>query len=147
MKRWLPLMLFAAVIGGGLLSAKSVLAGEAVVRAVLFYSPTCSHCFRLEKEALPALQKKYGHALVIARVNVISANGEKIYGKVLERFKVPEHRIRVPALVIGESYLVGTVEIPQGFPGLIDAGLAGGGWHGRICRACLKSIWHRAAPP
>lgn len=127
MKRWLPLMLFAAVIGGGFLSAKSVLAEEAVVRAVLFYSPTCSHCFRLEKEALPALQNKYGHALVIARVNVISANGEKIYGKVLERFKVPEHRIRVPALVIGESYLVGTVEIPQGFPALIDAGLARGG--------------------
>jgi uncharacterized membrane protein len=64
---------------------------------------------------------------VIFRLNVISTAGSKIYEKALERFKVTENRIGVPALIIGETFLVGTVEIPEKFPGLIDAALSKGG--------------------
>jgi uncharacterized membrane protein len=127
MKRWMPLLLILAVTWGGFIAVKSAMAKDAIVYAVLFYSPTCSHCAKLEKEVLPTLQEKYGKKLVIVRVNVISAAGSKIYEKALDRFKVPEDRIRVPALIIGETFLVGTVEIPEKSPGLINAALSKGG--------------------
>jgi uncharacterized membrane protein len=127
MKRWMPLLLIMAVTWGGFLAVKSAMAKDAIVYAVLFYSPTCSHCAKLEKEVLPTIQEKYGNKLVIVRVNVISAAGSKIYEKALDRFKVPEDRIRVPALIIGETFLVGTVEIPEKSPGLINAALSKGG--------------------
>lgn len=127
MKRWMPLLLILAVTWGVFLAVKSAMAKDAIVYAVLFYSPTCSHCAKLEKEVLPTLQKKYGNKLVIVHVNVISAAGSKIYEKALDRFKVPENRIGVPTLIIGETFLVGTVEIPEKFPGLINAALSKGG--------------------
>ena len=127
MKRWMPLLLIVAVIWVCFLAVKSAMAKDAVVYAVLFYSPTCSHCAKLDREILPALQEKYGNKLVIVRLNVISAAGSKIYEKALELFKVPEERIRVPALIIGETFLVGTVEIPEKSPGLINAALSKGG--------------------
>ena len=127
MKRWMPFLLIVAVIWVCFLAVKSAMAKDAVVYAVLFYSPTCSHCAKLDREILPALQEKYGNKLVIVRLNVISAAGSKIYEKALELFKVPEERIRVPALIIGETFLVGTVEIPEKSPGLINAALSKGG--------------------
>jgi len=127
MKRWMSLLLILAVTWGGFLAVKSARAKDAIVYAVLFYSPTCFHCAKLEKEVLPKLQEKYGNKLVIVRVNVISAAGSEIYEKALDRFKVPENRIRVPALIIGETFLVGTVEIPEKSPGLINAALSKGG--------------------
>jgi uncharacterized membrane protein len=127
MKRWMPFLLLLAVISGCLLAVKSAMAKDAIVYAVLFYSPTCSHCAKLEKEVLPNLQEKYGKRLVIVRLNVISAAGGKIYEKALDRFKVPENRIGVPSLMMGETFLVGTVEIPETMPGLINAALLKGG--------------------
>jgi uncharacterized membrane protein len=128
MKRWMPLLLILAVTSGAFLAVKPALAKNAVVYAVLFYSPTCSHCAKLDRENLPALQKKYGKKLVIVRLNVISAAGSKIYEKALERYKVSEKsRIGVPTVIIGDAFLVGTVEIPEKFPGLVDAALAKGG--------------------
>jgi uncharacterized membrane protein len=127
MKRWMPLLLLLAVTCGCFLAVKSAIAKDAIVYTVVFYSPTCSHCAKLEREVLPKLQEKYGNRLVIVRLNVISAAGSKIYEKALDRFKVPENRIGVPSLIIGEAFLVGTVEIPAKFPDLIDAAFAKGG--------------------
>lgn len=128
MKRWIPLLLVPAVIWGCFLTVKSAMAKDTAVYAVLFYSPTCSHCAKLDREDLPALQQKYGKKLVIVRLNVISAAGSKLYEKALERYKVSEKsRIGVPTVIIGDAFLVGTVEIPEKFPGLIDAALAKGG--------------------
>jgi len=127
MKHWMPLLLILTVIWGCFFAVKSAIAKNAVVHAVLFYSPTCSHCAKLDREVIPALQEKYGNKLVILRLNVISAAGNKIYEKALERFKVTGNRIGVPTLIIGEEFLVGTVEIPEKFPGLINAALAKGG--------------------
>jgi uncharacterized membrane protein len=126
MKRWM-LLLILVVTWGGFPAVKSAMAKDAVVYAVLFYSPTCSHCAKLDRDILPALQEKYGNKLVIVPVNVISAAGGKIYEKALERFRVSEDRIRVPTLIIGETFLVGNIEIPEKFPGLIDAALSKGG--------------------
>jgi uncharacterized membrane protein len=127
MKHRIPLLLILAVIWGCFFTVKSAAAKDTVVYAVLFYSPTCSHCSKLDAEVLPLLQAKYGHKLVLVRLNIISAAGSNIYEKALERFKVPENRIGVPTVIIGDSFLVGTVEIPEKLPGLIDAAFSRGG--------------------
>ena len=127
MKRWLSLLLILAAAWGVFLSVKSAVAKDSIVYTVLFNSPTCSHCAKLEKEFLPALQKTYGHKLVIVRVNAISASGSDIYEKALDRFKIPENRIGVPTLIIGETFLVGDVEIPEKLPGIINVALSKGG--------------------
>lgn len=129
MKRGMSFLLVLALAWGCLCFTvvKSAMAKDAVVHAVLFYSPTCSHCAKLEREFLQTLQEKYGKKLAIVRVNVISAAGTATYEKAIDRFKVPEERIRVPALIIGETFLVGTVEIPEILPGLIQSALSKGG--------------------
>jgi uncharacterized membrane protein len=42
-------------------------------------------------------------------------------------FQIPEDRRGVPALIIGDTLLVGALEIPQLFPNLIEQGLEAGG--------------------
>jgi len=81
---------------------------------------------------------------VIFRLNVISAAGNRIYDKALERFKVQENRIGVPALIIGETFLVGTDEIPEKFPGLIAAALSKGGLDLPNLPVYMNSLSYRA---
>jgi uncharacterized membrane protein len=127
MKRSMPLILMLVIIWGGICPAESRAAKDAVVHVALFYSPTCFHCTKLENEILPRLTEKYGKKLVIVHVNVIGAAGSRIYEAAIERLKVPEERIRIPSVIVGETLLVGTVEIPEKLPGLIDAALPKGG--------------------
>lgn len=127
MNRRLLLLLMLAGFWGCFVLVNSAMAKSPTVYAALFYSPTCSHCAKLDREFLVALQEKYGDKLVIVRVNVVSALGSELYEKALERFKVGEERIGVPALIIGNAFLMGTREIPEKFPSLIDRALREGG--------------------
>ncbi|MFA9402233.1 MAG: vitamin K epoxide reductase family protein [Anaerolineales bacterium] len=125
-----------------------------VVQAVLFYSPSCGHCHKVIQEDLPPLYEKYntqeewffvgeppgeetselppvtglmGDTLQILYINVASPLGSELFGNALLQFEVPENRFGVPNLFIGETSLVGSVEIPELFPGLIDEALEQGG--------------------
>ena len=42
-------------------------------------------------------------------------------------FEVPSERLGVPTLVVADMVLVGSVEIPDQFPAIIETGLAQGG--------------------
>ncbi len=105
----------------------TVLAQASVVRAVLFYSPTCPHCHIVMEEHLPPLKAQYGDRLEILEVNVQTSAGNRVYEAYLSDYSVPPERQGVPALVVADTYMVGSVEIPTYFPGLIEQGLAGGG--------------------
>ncbi len=97
-----------------------------IVRAVLFYSPTCGHCEKVIQQDLPPLQARYGEQLIIARINVAEPAGQQLYQVTVARFNVPDARLGVPTLVVGQEYLVGSVEIPERFPGIIENNLANG---------------------
>ena len=97
------------------------------VRAVLFYSPTCGHCHKVITEDLPPLQAKYQEQLQILGIDVTQADGQKLYQQAVAYYRVPSERLGVPALIVGTSYLVGSQEIPEQFPALIDSGLSAGG--------------------
>lgn len=100
---------------------------QPVVRAVLFFSPTCGHCHKVIEEDLPPLIEKYGDQLEIILVNVTTPEGRQLFQSAAAYF-IEEREIRgVPTLVIGDQVLIGSVEIPEQLPGIIDAGLAQSG--------------------
>ncbi len=126
MKRLPIIFLLLIAFAGGLLPrTKSVHAKTPVVHAVLFYSPTCSHCHHIMNEVLPPLQEKYGDQLIIFEINIQALEGQALYETVINRFQLEWYG--VPMLIVGETILLGSVEIPEKFSAIIDEGLAAGG--------------------
>lgn len=101
--------------------------GQPIVRAVLFYSPTCPHCQQVITQDLLPLLEEYGSQLEIAGFDISQAGGHALYQAAVERFAIAEHRLGVPTLIIADVVLVGSLEIPEDLPGIIEAGLAEGG--------------------
>lgn len=99
----------------------------AIVQAILFYSPSCPHCHTVIDQHLPPLQEQYGDQLQILGVDVSKPLGQQLYQNTITKFNLPTPRQGVPALVVGDTVLVGSVEIPQLFPQIIADGLAAGG--------------------
>jgi uncharacterized membrane protein len=117
-------LILAALVGG---SEQRAAAQEAqpVVHAVLFYSPTCGHCQYVIGDVLPPLYQKYGSQLQIIGFDVTQAQGQAMFLSALQKFGVQQPS--VPFLVIDDIHLVGSQEIEEQFPGLIDSYLALGG--------------------
>jgi uncharacterized membrane protein/thiol-disulfide isomerase/thioredoxin len=107
--------------------ASPVQAETSVVHAVLFYSPSCGHCHKVMTEDLPPLLERYGTQLQIIAVNVTAENGQQLYQSALSYYNIPDERIGVPTLLVGSTVLVGSLEIPQIFPQIIQQGLEQGG--------------------
>ena len=103
-------------------------AARPVVHAVLFYSPTCPHCHYVITETLPPLMEKYGDQLQIIGVDVTQPDGQMLFLAALDKFNLEEGG--VPFLVVGNTYLVGSADIPEKFPSLIEDYLkqGGAGW-------------------
>ena len=97
------------------------------VYAVLFYSSTCPYCEQVISEVLPPLVEKYGLQLQIFAVNTSTATGNNLYQATIEAFEIPTERRGVPTLIVGEQILVGSMDIPQRFPSIIEEGLTQGG--------------------
>ncbi len=120
------------------------------VRAVLFYAPGCPHCRHVISQDLPVFFEIYGgpprvwvneSAAEEDRVLSLASNGEleillvdaslpvgaELYQASMLSHPVTPERDGVPRLVIGDTVLVGAVEIPARFHGLIGQALATGG--------------------
>lgn len=130
-KKILPLFLLLCL---ALLApfARPAAAQEAIVHAVLFYSPSCGHCEKLINEDLPPIANKYQDQLQLIGVDVSQAGGAALYQAAVTYYKVPDDRLGVPLLVVNDTVLVGGAEIPQQFPLIIDDTLKAGGndWPG-----------------
>ncbi len=102
--------------------------GDSVVRAVLFYSPTCPHCHSVISEVLLPMVDDYGSDhLQIVGIDTTQPAGGQVYQMTIEKYQILPHRQGVPTLVIGDVVLVGSSEIPERFPGLVKEGLEMGG--------------------
>ncbi len=102
-------------------------AAAPVAHAVLFYSPTCPHCHVVIDEVLPPLQSRYGEQLAVAMVDVTRPDGQALYRSAITAFAIADDRLGVPTLIMDETVLVGSAEIPAQLPGLIETTLAAGG--------------------
>lgn len=98
-----------------------------VIYAVLFYSPTCPHCHQVITEDLPPLIAQYPDQLFILPIDVSTEEGSALYSAAIQTFNIPEDRLGVPAMIVGDTLLVGSGEIPGLFPGIVEEGLAAGG--------------------
>jgi uncharacterized membrane protein len=76
---------------------------------------------------LPPIEEMYGEKLEILEVNVDTEQGMALYQAFLVVYQIPEDRLGVPALFVGDSLLVGSAEIPKQFPDILKQGLAAGG--------------------
>lgn len=117
----------ALVIATGTPAMLSAQVGEPVVHAVLFFSPACPHCHKVMTQDLPPLVERYGDRLVLVGVDVTSPLGGQLFDATADYFGIPESERGVPLLVVGSNVLVGSLEIPQRFPEIIETALAGAG--------------------
>jgi thiol-disulfide isomerase/thioredoxin len=98
-----------------------------VVRAVFFYSETCPHCHIVMEQVLPPLQKQYGDQLEIRMLTVSDSHNYQLWLKAMDAYQVPNDWRGVPMLFIGDQVLVGSGQIPERLPGLIEQYLKAGG--------------------
>ena len=119
--------LLTLIVSCTLTLSLSVAFAAATVRAVLFYSPRCGHCHMVIGEHLPPLQQRYGDQLQILMIDVDQAQGAALYRQAIAVYAIPEARRGVPTMIINDTVLVGSVEIPERLPGLIETLLARGG--------------------
>jgi uncharacterized membrane protein len=110
-----------------LATTRSTMAADPAVRAVLFYSPSCSHCHYVIDEVLTPLVDQYGDQLQIVGINISEPGGRTIYENTIVQLPIPETRTGVPTLIVGETVLVGSGEIPEQFPAMVESILAAGG--------------------
>lgn len=99
---------------------------EPVVQVVLFYSPTCPACHKVIEELLTPMVGEYGDRLQIMAINTSQSAGLEIYNAAVQRYQIPSERQGVPTLVIGDVVLIGSDEILDQFPSLVEEGLASG---------------------
>ena len=119
-----------------------------VVRAVMFFSPTCGHCEIVINDHLPVIFEQYGGepevlfddtispeevvyyemtngTLDLLLVDASLEEGSIMFGADSERLGVDSPG--VPRLDVEDIYLVGSEQIPAELPGIIEEGLANGG--------------------
>jgi uncharacterized membrane protein len=112
---------------GFISGANTVKAQEPVVHAVLFYSPTCGHCKIVIEEVLPDLDARYGSQFQVYAVNTHTEIGNQLYGNFVTANNIPAEEQGVPMLLVDDQILVGSLDIPELLPGIIDQGLSDGG--------------------
>lgn len=153
MTRWLRFLVLFVCLAAVFAPAHSGCAQQPVVRAILFYSPTCPHCHQVmtqdlplvwenhngwdevlytptkqdEQDIGPAIFGLFGEQLEMLYVNTYTALGNQLYTSTVDQLDVPQNRLGVPSLVIADTVLVGSGEIPAQFPGLVEQGLSQGG--------------------
>lgn len=106
---------------------RTSLGQEPVVRAVIFFSPTCGHCKIVESEVTIPMRAQYGSSLVILELDVTLQAGNDIYQAAKSSHPRLAELPGVPALVVGDIVLVGSAEIPNQFPGIVADGLEADG--------------------
>jgi cytochrome c biogenesis protein CcdA/glutaredoxin len=79
------------------------------------------------EDHLPPLEEKYGDQLDLQTIELSDVENYEVWLGALEAFQIAPERRAVPMLFIGDRVLIGSREIPERFPGLIERHLADGG--------------------
>src|SRR3989304_3415789 len=112
---------------GAMLGASPVQAQTPVAHAVLFSSPACPHCRDFITQDLPVLLERFGGQLEILALDTGTLTGAALFRATVALYSIPGERQGVPMLIVGAVVLMGSVEIPEELPTLVEQGLAAGG--------------------
>ncbi len=99
----------------------------AVVRAALFWMEGCSSCHRVLNIVLPPLQQKYGAQLDVQMIQVVTSEDVQRLYRLGDAYGIPKKYVVVPLMLIGDQPLIGSDEIEDQLPALIEKYLASGG--------------------
>jgi uncharacterized membrane protein/protein-disulfide isomerase len=121
------LVTFAPVIAESPIQSPTKSPQTLAVRAVLFWSATCPHCHEVINNVLPPLQNKYGSRLDIRMFELSDLANQQLLQAALDALHVPPEKWVVPFMIVGDQVLVGSSEIPEQLPALIEKYLAAGG--------------------
>jgi thiol-disulfide isomerase/thioredoxin len=120
------LILLALSLVLGVSQVQSVHAQDAnVAHVILFHSPSCPHCRYVVNEVLPPLQAQYGDQLDVRLYNLQEPEGAGAYQALLAAW--PDAPTGIPQAYVSNHVLVGSDQIPNELPGIIDGCLADGG--------------------
>ncbi len=98
-----------------------------VVHIVVFWSTDCAACRKVVGETLPPLRQKYPGQLEVQLVDVVTTGDVDALYQVAARFGIGKDEVNLPLLIIGDHVLIGSEQIPEELPGLVDRYLAEGG--------------------
>ena len=122
--------LLAAITIAAALTFSSVSAQTAeppVVRAVMFWMNGCPHCEEVIQYVLPPLYEKYGDQFELFMIEVATTQDVDVLYQVAASYNIPKEQTGVPFLIIGDSVLIGSDQVRNKLPVLIDDYLAQGG--------------------
>ena len=102
-------------------------AQDPVVHVVLFHMPSCPHCHEVIENVLPGLKERYGDRLRIQLIDVTSDVAYEAFARYLQSVTKTQTLYGVPTMVIGDTVLIGSFQIPAEADGVIAGYLAKGG--------------------
>jgi uncharacterized membrane protein/glutaredoxin len=100
---------------------------DPVVHAVMFWMDGCPHCHEVLDHVLPPLQAKYGTQFDLVLIEVSTTQDIDMLYQVAASYNITKEQTGVPFLIIGEHLLIGSQQIPDELPGLIEYYLSQGG--------------------
>ena len=121
----LAIILLATALNFSNASAQT--AEPPVVRAVMFWKEGCGHCEETINQILPPIQQKYGAQFELRLVEVVTMQDVNALYALAASRNIPKEQVGVPFLVLGETILIGSEQIRQQLPTLLDDYLARGG--------------------
>ncbi len=108
-------------------SASAQTADLPIVHAVMFWIDSCPHCEDVIENVLPPLHEKYGTQFELLMIEVVTTQDVDTLYRVAASYNTPKKQTGVPFLIIGDQVLVGSAEVREQLPALIDDYLAQGG--------------------
>lgn len=102
-------------------------AAQPVVRAVMFWMDGCPHCEDVIQNVLPPLHEKYGAQFDLFMIEVKGQQDVDLLYRVAASYKFTKEQTGVPFLIIGDQALVGSDQVREQLPALIDDYLTRGG--------------------
>lgn len=98
-----------------------------VVRAVIFWKAGCGSCEKTLYRILPPIQQKHGTQFELRLVEIVTMQDVDTLYALAVSYDIPHEQVGVPFLIIDEQVLIGTRQISDELPDLIEQYLARGG--------------------
>ena len=98
-----------------------------IVRAVMFWMEGCEHCEQTISQTLPPIREKYGPQFDLQLIQIYTLEDIDALYALGASYGIEKEQVGVPFLVIGDRPLVGSDQVRDELPGLIETHLAAGG--------------------
>ena len=98
-----------------------------VVHAVMFWMAGCPHCEDVIQNVLPLLHEKYGEQFDLFMIEVKNTKDVGNLYQIAASYNLAKEQTGVPFLIIGDQVLVGSDQVREQLPKLIEENLSRGG--------------------